>query len=81
MMVTQIYEKEFRIKKQEMIKGIEGLGYLDELVIPIIDNTPSERDLKDSMAEAMQKYPTGFIGYICFYFFQKIYFFQKKKLF
>lgn len=40
-----------------MIKGIAkghqpnsgNLGYHDKLVVPIIDNTPNERDLKDSM--------------------------------
>ena len=46
-----------------MIKGVRiagtgrALSYLDTLVIPIIENTPNEEDLKDSMAEAMQKYP------------------------
>lgn len=40
-----------------MIKGVliggmgKALSYLDKLTIPIIDNTPHERDLKDSMAE------------------------------
>jgi hypothetical protein len=40
-----------------MIKGVRiggtgrALSYLDTLVIPIIDNTPDEEDLKDSMAE------------------------------
>lgn len=40
-----------------MIKGIriggmgKALSYLDKLTIPIIDNTPFEEDLKDSMAE------------------------------
>ena len=39
-----------------MIKGIriggmgQALSYLDKLTIPIIDNTPFEEDLKDSMA-------------------------------
>lgn len=54
---------EFRISHQEMIKGVrlggtgKALSYLDTLVVPIIDNTPNEEDLKDSMAEAMEKYP------------------------
>ncbi|KAI5122780.1 hypothetical protein M0805_000124 [Coniferiporia weirii] len=46
-----------------MIKGLrvagtgKALSYLDTLVIPIIENTPDEEDLKDSMAEAMKEYP------------------------
>jgi methylthioribulose-1-phosphate dehydratase len=56
-LVTRLYDREFRITKQEMIKGIQGHGYLDELVIPIIDNTPSEADLRDSMRAAMLAYP------------------------
>ncbi len=43
----------------EMIKGIKGLGYHDELVIPIIENTAHEADLKDSMAKAMAQYPNA----------------------
>ena len=40
-----------------MIKGVriagtgKALSYLDTLVIPIIENTPNEEDLKDSMAQ------------------------------
>jgi len=55
--------KEFRISHQEMIKGVriagtgKALSYLDTLVVPIIENTPNEEDLKDSMAEAMNAYP------------------------
>ena len=48
---------EFRITHQEMIKGIAGHGFLDELVVPIIENTPHEADLADSLGEAMRKYP------------------------
>lgn len=46
-----------------MIKGVRvggtgrALSYLDTLEVPIIENTPNEEDLKDSMAEAMVKYP------------------------
>ncbi|EIM85751.1 Methylthioribulose-1-phosphate dehydratase [Stereum hirsutum FP-91666 SS1] len=53
----------FTISHQEMIKGVriggtgKALSYLDTLVVPIIENTPNEEDLKDSMAEAMVKYP------------------------
>lgn len=46
-----------------MIKGVRvggtgaALSYLDTLIVPIIENTPFEEDLRDSMAEAMVKYP------------------------
>jgi len=46
-----------------MIKGVRvggtgaALSYLDTLELPIIENTPNEEDLKDSMAEAMIEYP------------------------
>lgn len=46
-----------------MIKGVRvggmkaALSYLDTLEVPIIENTPNEEDLKDSMADAMQRYP------------------------
>ena len=39
-----------------MIKGVrlggmgKALSYLDKLTVPIIENTPFEEDLKDSMA-------------------------------
>jgi len=36
-----------------------ALSYLDTLTLPIIENTPNEEDLKDSMAEAMIKYPNA----------------------
>ncbi|XP_012463714.1 probable bifunctional methylthioribulose-1-phosphate dehydratase/enolase-phosphatase E1 isoform X4 [Gossypium raimondii] len=41
----------------EMIKGIQGHGYYDELVIPIIENTAYENDLTDSLAKAIEVYP------------------------
>ncbi|KAA0723614.1 Methylthioribulose-1-phosphate dehydratase [Triplophysa tibetana] len=55
--------KEFRITHEEMIKGIRkgnsGTNYrYDEmLVVPIIENTPEEKDLKERMARAMEMYP------------------------
>jgi len=54
---------EFVITLQEMIKGIKNqasgkyLRYDEELVVPIIDNTCHEADLKDDMADAMRRYP------------------------
>jgi hypothetical protein len=42
----------------EMIKGIKGHGFRDELVIPIIENTPYEYGLTDSLSEAVRnQYP------------------------
>ncbi|KAL8510216.1 hypothetical protein ACS0TY_017146 [Phlomoides rotata] len=49
--------KEFRITHMEMIKGIQGHGYYDELVVPIIENTAHERELTESLAEAIKAYP------------------------
>ncbi|XP_053279728.1 methylthioribulose-1-phosphate dehydratase [Pleuronectes platessa] len=63
-MATLLYPgKEFRITHQEMIKGIrKGTGrtnyqYDETLVVPIIENTPEEKDLKDRMAVAMEEFP------------------------
>jgi len=64
-MVTLVYDNVFRITHQEMIKGIKkghgpnatNLNYYDELVVPIIENTAQEKDLKDRMEAAMMQYP------------------------
>ncbi|RZC46538.1 hypothetical protein C5167_039485 [Papaver somniferum] len=49
--------KEFRITHMEMIKGIQGHGYHDDLVVPIVENTAHEGELTDSLAEAIKAYP------------------------
>ncbi|XP_066216630.1 methylthioribulose-1-phosphate dehydratase isoform X2 [Saccopteryx leptura] len=55
--------REFKITHQEMIKGIRKCtsgGYYrydDMLVVPIVENTPEEKDLKERMARAMNEYP------------------------
>eukprot|EP00903_Cladosiphon_okamuranus_P013426 g12506.t1 len=49
--------KTFRITHQEMIKGMEGHGFHDTLVIPVIPNTAREEDLADSLAEAITNFP------------------------
>ena len=62
-LVTMLFEKEFRISHVEMIKGIvdaetkTALGFRDTLVVPIIDNTDFEKDLTDGMAACMKQYP------------------------
>ncbi|CAA6671498.1 unnamed protein product [Spirodela intermedia] len=51
------FSREFRITHMEMIKGIKGHGYHDELVIPIIENTAHEGELTESLAKAIEDYP------------------------
>jgi len=57
LLATLVWNEELRLTELEMIKGIAGHGYHDELVVPIIDNTAHERDLAEAMADAIQKYP------------------------
>jgi methylthioribulose-1-phosphate dehydratase len=62
-MILFAYKAILKQSLPQMIKGVRvagtgrALSYLDTLVLPIIENTPNEEDLKDSMAEAMAKYP------------------------
>lgn len=54
---------EFKVTHLEMIKGVKcasenrQLRYDEELVVPIIENTPFEADLADSMSQAIEHYP------------------------
>lgn len=57
MLATLIHGTEFRATHLEMLKGVRGTGYHDELVVPIIENTAHECDLADSMAAAIEAYP------------------------
>ena len=63
MLVTLLCDREFRITHQEMIKGIRvgsttaNLRYFDELLVPVIDNTPEESDLTQRLAAALSDYP------------------------
>lgn len=58
-LVTLLFENEFVITHQEMIKGLrigstkKNLRYFDTCVIPIIENTAEERDLADMMRRAL----------------------------
>lgn len=57
MLATLVFDREVRITHLEMMKGIAGVGYHDELVVPIIENTAHESDLADAMADAIRAYP------------------------
>lgn len=64
LLATLLYPgKEFKVTHLEMIKGIKNqklnryYNYNEELVVPIIENTPFEADLKDRMAEVIKEYP------------------------
>lgn len=50
-------EPVFRATHLEMIKGVPGHGYHDELVIPILENTAHECDLADALAAAIDAHP------------------------
>jgi methylthioribulose-1-phosphate dehydratase len=58
-MATLLFEAEFSVSHLEMIKGIDGMGYHDRLVVPIIDNTARECDLADAMGAAIIAYPAS----------------------
>lgn len=72
-LVTLLVERDFgkdacfEIEEIEQIKGIPkgrgkqgNLGYYDKLRIPIIENTAHEEDLRESLEEAMEKYPDSY---------------------
>lgn len=54
---TLLFDDAVRITHLEMIKGIAGHGYHDELVVPIIENTAHEHELADTLAAAIEAYP------------------------
>lgn len=62
-LVSLLYEKEFKIANIEQIKAIPKVtepGYLsffDTLTIPIIENTAHEEDLTDTLQKAIREYP------------------------
>jgi methylthioribulose-1-phosphate dehydratase len=57
LLATLVFDQVFEVTHLEMMKGITGTGYHDRLVVPIIENTPHEHQLADSMAEAMRAHP------------------------
>lgn len=57
MLATLLFESEFVISEIEMIKGIQGMGYHDRLIVPIIENTARESELAESLHAAIEAYP------------------------
>ena len=57
MLVTLLGSDVFECTEIEMIKGLEGHGYYDQVQVPIIDNTARECHLAERMAQAMEAYP------------------------
>jgi methylthioribulose-1-phosphate dehydratase len=57
LLATLISKDAFECTEIEMLKGIEGVGYYDRLVVPIIENTARERELTQRMAAAMEAHP------------------------
>jgi len=56
-LVTQLFRKKFVIQGMEMQKGLQGYGAFDTLEVPIIENTAHERDLADSLGQAIRDNP------------------------
>jgi methylthioribulose-1-phosphate dehydratase len=56
-LATLLFDDELSISHLEMIKGIEGMGYHDRLVVPIIDNTARECELAEALSTAIVGYP------------------------
>ncbi len=57
MLVTLMNHSTFQVTGLEMMKGIEGVSIYDLHEVPIIQNTPHESQLADSMADAIQEFP------------------------
>ncbi|HZS46962.1 MAG TPA: methylthioribulose 1-phosphate dehydratase [Blastocatellia bacterium] len=57
MLATLVCGKEFSISEIEMIKGIQGMGFHDRLVVPVIENTAQECDLAEALGQAIEAYP------------------------
>lgn len=47
----------FRVRELEMIKGLAGHGYYDELALPILENTAHEHELADALGRAIDAHP------------------------
>lgn len=52
-----VFSGHFRVRGLEMMKGIEGVHADEVHEVPILDNTPFEHELADSLAEAIAAHP------------------------
>ena len=57
MLITLVHQECFSMSHVEMLKGLHGVGFNDTHDVPIIQNTPREAQLSDSLAQAMDAYP------------------------
>ena len=48
---------ELEFTELEMLKGLPGHGFYDVFTLPVVDNTPRECDLTDSLRKAIEAYP------------------------
>jgi len=56
-LASVVFGRSFRVRGLEMVKGIEG-GHVDVVhEVPILDNTPFEAELEDSVRKAMIDHP------------------------
>jgi methylthioribulose-1-phosphate dehydratase len=56
-LAAELAGSELRIVRLEMIKGIAGHGWDDELVVPVLENVAHERDLAAALERAIRNYP------------------------
>lgn len=60
MLATLLSGPTFRVTHLEMIKGIEGHGYRDELVVPVLENADHEEELAGAIELAIRAHPRTF---------------------
>lgn len=56
-LATELSTDAFRVREFEMIKGIRGHGFFDELMVPILDNTSHEHELEAPFRACLRQHP------------------------
>lgn len=57
MLASLLFDQHFEITHLEMLKGMAGVGYTDQHQVPIIENTPREHQLKETITQAIADAP------------------------